>query len=586
MAFDGVFMRALTNELDHTLKNARISKIQQPEKEELQITFRTLEKKKKKLFISANPSLPLIYFSEDSKAAPLSAPAFCMLLRKYLSSARVLSVTQPGLERVMDMALEHLNEMGDLTTVHLMIEIMGKYSNVILTDEDRQILDAIRRVPPTVSSVRTVLPGRPYFIPEARGKQDPLQVDREEFLRSLDPADTCLSALCDHYTGLYRSTISEYYLSENIDPDRYISQLSPEEKESFYDFFMSFIKTVTDGNFSCQAAYRGNLPEAFSALPLVSYMSMSDQYTIRTFDSPSGLLYTFYRDRNRETNLRQHSSDLRKSVQTHLERAARKLDLQEKQLKDAEKRDTFRHYGELLTAFSYSLPVGQDKVTVYDYTDNDKELTIPTDPDLSISDNAKKYYEKYNKQKRTFEALSVQHEETEKELAHLSSVIQAIDMAEDYEVIKQIREELQDAGYLKADKSRSKKAEKIRSKPWHYISSDGFDIYVGKNNLQNDQLTFKTADDDDIWMHAKGVPGSHVIIRTGGEEIPDRTYEEGAALALYYSQNRKSGKGEVDYIAVKHVKKPNGARPGFVVYYTNYSMMADADITGIRREDT
>ena len=584
MAFDGIFMKALRCELEKELKEARISKIQQPEKEELLITFKN-PAGQKRLLISANASLPFLYFTEENKPSPLTAPNFCMLLRKHIGSGRVVNVSQPGLERIIDITFEHLDELGDVKQKHLITEVMGKYSNIIFTDDKYMILDSIRHVPPTVSSVRTVLPGREYFIPETQGKRDLLTETEEGFLNNLKPTDTCLSALCDRYTGLSRPTVSEFFFAWGQDPDTFVSALTEAQKTAFLSVVMTLKEKVQRDAFEPETAYKEKAPEAFSALPLSSYRTDTAHYSIVSFASPSALLYTYYRDRNLATNMKQRSYDTRKAAQTLLERAVKKLDLQEKQIRDAEKRETYRLYGELLTAYSYSLPVGEKTVTVMDYLNNDRELQIPVDPDLSIADNAKKYYERYNKLKRTYEALSVQTEETRAQIEHLSSIIQAIDMAEDPEVLKQIREEMADAGFLKRSASNGKKIEKIHSQPYHYISSDGYDIYVGKNNLQNDWLTFKFANDHDIWMHAKKAPGSHVIIRTLGEEIPDRTYEEGAALAAYYSANRNAGKVEVDYAEKKHIKKPNASRPGFVVYYTNYSLMAEPDISGLRTED-
>lgn len=586
MAFDGVYMRALCAEFNRLLIGARINKIQQPEKEELLITLKTLRDGSVRLLISANPSLPFIYITEENKISPLTAPNFCMLLRKHISNGRILKISQPGLERILDIEIEHQDEMGDLKVKHLITEIMGKYSNIIFTDENYMILDSIRHVPPTLSSVRTVLPGREWFIVTTQGKKDLFTETKEGFFQDLKPTDTCLSAFTDHYTGLSRPTVSEFLFSKGVDPDTFISSLQDNEKDRFYRLLEDFRDLLLKEDFSLEAAYEDRTPTAFSAFPLDSYRAKKDPVEIRTFTSPSELLFTYYRDRNIATNMKQRSQDMRKSAETLLSRAVKKLDLQNRQLKDAEKRDTYRLYGEMLTAYAYSLPEGEKNVTVINYLDDNRELTIPVDPDLSIRDNAKRYYDRYGKMKRTFEALTNQVAETQEEIEHLSSIIQAIDMAEENDVLKQIREEMTDAGYLKKAPSGNKKRERSQSRPYHYVSSDGFDIYIGKNNLQNEYLTFRLADNKDIWMHAKKMPGSHVIIRTEGKEVPDRTYEEAASLALYYSAGRDQDKGEVDYIEKKQIRKPNGARPGFVVYYTNYSMMAEPGIPDIKREDS
>ncbi|MBR0086124.1 MAG: NFACT family protein [Lachnospiraceae bacterium] len=586
MAFDGIFAKALVSELSRVLTDARITKIQQPEKEELLLTFKTREYGQKRLLMSGSASLPLLYFTEETKASPLSAPNFCMLLRKHVGSGRIVSVTQPGLERIIDFTIEHTDELGDLKEKHLICEIMGKYSNIIFTDGSFMILDAIRHVPPTVSSVRTVLPGRNWFIPETQNKLDFLTETPEHFRENLKDNDTVLTCFTDHYTGLYRQTLAEFLSDRPLDADKYISACTEADLEALTEAFLDLQKILLTDAFSPEAAYRKNMPEAFSALPLLTYREDPEHYTVISFDSPSALLYTYYRDRNLSVNMKQRSYDTRKTAQTLLERAVKKLDLQNRQLEDAEKRERFRRYGELLNAYSYTLRGGGTSITLPDYMDDDREIEIPLDPDLSLADNAKAYFEKYGKMKRTFEALSVQVEETRQEIDHLSSILQSIDMAEDQEVLKQIREEMADAGFLKKTASQKGRRERIHSKPYHYRSSDGFDIYVGKNNLQNEWLTFKFADKDDIWMHAKNMPGSHVIIRKMGQEIPDRTYEEAASLAAYYSAGRNAEKVEVDYVEKKQLRKPNNGAPGFVVYYTNYSLMAGTDISGLTLEES
>ncbi len=582
MAFDGILVRALRNELDRELQDARINKIAQPEPEELIITFKT-RNGLKKVLISANASLPLIYLTEDNKQSPATAPGFCMLLRKHLNSARLLSVTQPGLERVIVFTIEHLDEMGDLKLKYLNIELMGKYSNIIFTDDRGVILDAIRHVPPSVSSVRTVLPGQPYFIPDTQNKINPESVTKEQFLEILDDKDRLSDVFFRHFTGFSGPAVQEILYHEDLDPDRYVSELSPDEKTDLADCFIRIVNELLNSPLTAEIAYENGLgPVQYSAVPLDSYRGNEEEYTVKTFDSPSLMLKTYFSERNITTNMRQKSQDMRKVAETLLSRAVKKLDLQKKQMKDTEKRETYRLYGELLNAYSYQLPVGEKTVSVLNYYDN-TELKIPTDPDLSIADNAKRYFDKYTKQKRTCQALEELIPQTESEIEHLSSIVLAIDIARDNEDLQQIREEMADAGFIKRQVGKNGRKIKSASKPWHYISSDGYDIYVGRNNLQNDMLTFKFADGNDIWMHAKKAPGSHVIIRTRNEEIPDRTYEEAGALAVYYSTVRDNPKAEVDYIEKKHVKKPNGGAPGFVVYYTNYSLMASPDISALRQ---
>jgi predicted ribosome quality control (RQC) complex YloA/Tae2 family protein len=315
-------------------------------------------------------------------------------------------------------------------------------------------------------------------------------------------------------------------------------------------------------------------PLEFSSVPLSMYQDM----TSAAFTSVSSMLEQYYAMKNTVTRIRQKSSDLRRIATTALDRCRKKYDLQSRQLADTEKREKYKVYGELINVYGYGLEDGAKKLTALNYYTNE-EITIPLDPTLSAQENAQKYFDRYNKLKRTWEALTEHIRETEAEITQLESICTFMDMALSENDLVQVREELTDAGYIR--RKYTGKKQKITSHPFHYRSSDGYDIYVGKNNYQNDELTFKIAGNSDWWFHAKGAPGSHVIVKTRGEELPDRTFEEAARLAAHYSKNRASEKVEIDYVERKHVKKPGGAKPGFVVYYTNYSMMIESDISGI-----
>ncbi|MDE6128420.1 MAG: NFACT family protein, partial [Lachnospiraceae bacterium] len=337
---------------------------------------------------------------------------------------------------------------------------------------------------------------------------------------------------------------------------------------------------IRTGAFSPCIAYTADKPVEFAAFPLTMYDGNGAD-SLKSFASMSELLEEYYAEKNAITRIRQKSSDLRRIVQTALERNVKKYDLQLAQMKDTEKRDIYRIYGELLNTYGYGAEEGAKSLEALNYYTNEM-ITIPLDPALSAGENAKKYFEKYGKLKRTYEALTELTKEVSEEIEHLRSISAFLDIAVGEEDLAQIKEELTQSGYIKK-RGGGKKGRVAASKPFHYISSDGYDIYVGKNNLQNDELTFKVASGGDWWFHAKDCPGSHVIVRQkAGEEMPDTTFEEAARLAAYYSAGREQGKVEVDYIQKKHVKKPNGAKPGFVVYYTNYSMTIEADIQGIK----
>ena len=580
MAFDGVYIHAVRKELQEVLAGARVMKIVQPGNTDLLLTFKT-DSSTERLYLSGNPSLPLLYLTDENRPAPLQAPAFTMLLRKHLSGGRLLSVAQPGLERVLDFSFEHTDELGDLRTVHLIAEFMGKHSNLILADDHYVILDAVRRVPPTVSSLRTVLPGKEWFIPDTQGKSDFLSETPEHFLSSLSPLLRLSETVPKAYTGIAPATFSDFLFNLGTDGEQYVSALTKEELEKFTETVFRFRDRILEEAFSPELARKkpDMIPEAYSAFPLSSRRA-SERYSVSSYESPSLLLSVYYGERVRADSMKQKSAGLRKLAEGHLKRSVRKRDLQLKQLQDTEKREQLKLYGELLSAWVYMLPSGEKSVKVMNYYTNE-EVEIPTDPDLSISDNARNYFERYNKQKRTFQALQKLIPETEAEISELMSILSAIDLAEDRETLAEIRAEMEEAGYAK--RSSGKKKEKYRSKPWHYRSSDGFDIYVGKNNYQNDFVTFRLAEGNDIFMHAKKAPGSHVIIKTEGREVPDRTYEEAGALAAYYSSLRSSGKAEIDYVERKHVKKPAGAHPGFVIYDTNYSLMAVPGTGGLEK---
>lgn len=574
MAFDGITVAALTKELKETICDGRIAKIAQPESDELLLTIKTKEGQRR-LSISASASLPLIYLTNDNKPSPMTAPNFCMLLRKHIGNGRIVDVSQPGLERIIQLRIEHLDELGDLRQKTLVIEIMGKHSNIIFCDEKDQIIDSIKHVPAQMSSVREVLPGRPYFIPDTMEKQDPLTAADEDFSRALRGKPMRISkAVYTSFTGISPVVAEEICYLAGIDSQMTASDLTDDMLTHLYRQFQYYMEDVRNGAFTPVIYFDGNTPKEFSALPLTHFQNLEK----KEYGSISEVLSTYYATRNTLVRIRQKSADLRHIVQTALERNRKKYELQSRQLKNTENRDLYKVYGELINAYGYQLPEGSKELTALNYYTGE-EITIPLDPVKTPQENAQKYFARYNKQKRTYEALTELISETGDEIRYLESVESALDIALYEEDLTQIKEELSQAGYIR--RRQQKKKAKILSRPLHYVSSDGYHMYVGKNNLQNEELTFHFASGNDWWFHAKGVPGSHVILKSGGDEVPDRTFEEAGRLAAYYSKNRGSEKAEIDYIEKKHVKKVNGGRPGFVIYHTNYSLVIDSDISGI-----
>ena len=575
MAFDGITIANIVKELRDNLLDGRINKIAQPEADELLLTIKTTCGQKR-LYISASASLPLIYLTEANKPSPMTAPNFCMLLRKHINNGRITNISQPKLERIVQFEIEHLDELGDLCKKYLIIEIMGKHSNIIFCNSDYRIIDSIKHVSAQMSSVREVLPGRDYFIPDTMEKWNPLQVSYADFSQALTAKPTGLSkAIYTSFTGISPVVAEEICYLSGIDSSITPKELSEDILVHVYNQFLWFFESVTHSLFQPCIYYLANEPKEFSAIPLSHF----GQYETKSFDSISCLLETYYATKNTVTRIRQKSVDLRKIIQTALERNRKKYDLQFKQLRDTENRDKYRVYGELINVYGYGLEPNAKQLECINYYTNEP-IVIPLDSTMTPQENAQKYFDKYNKQKRTYEALAELIQETKDDITYLESVSNALDIARNEDDLIQIKEELVQAGYVK--RKFTKQKIKITSKPFHYISSDGYHMYVGKNNLQNEELTFHFANGNDWWFHAKGCPGSHVIVKTNGDELPDRTFEEAGKLAAYYSKNHGNEKVEIDYIEKKHVKKPNGAKPGFVVYYTNYSLMIDSDISNIQ----
>lgn len=576
MAFDGVTVAGIVGELKDKLTGNRIYKIAQPEKDELILTVKG-SCGQVRMLMSADASLPLLYLTQKNKTSPMTAPNFCMLLRKHLQNARIVSVTQPGLERIVRFELEHLNELGDLCRKYLIIELMGKHSNIIFCDDRDRIIDSIKHISGMVSSVREVLPGRAYFIPKTQDKAELLECSRDEMAAVLKAkALPVYKAVYTGFTGISPCIAQELCYRAGIDADLPSTELGAEALGRICAVLGELADDVKRGNFAFNVVYENNQPAEYAAIRLSSYA----QEQGRDFASISELLESYYAEKNTITRIRQRSVDLRKIVQTALERNVKKYDLQVRQLQDTEKREKYRIYGELLNAYGYGVETGAKSMEALNYYDN-QMITIPLDPMLSAGENARKYFEKYQKLKRTCEALTTLTKETKEEIEHLSSISTSLDIALKEEDLVQIKEELIESGYIR--RKGSAKREKITSKPFHYVSSDGYHIYVGKNNYQNEELTFKFAAGNDWWFHTKGIPGSHVVVRTNGEKLPDRVFEEAGKLAAHYSQARGQEKVEIDYTQKKNVKKPNGSKPGFVVYYTNYSLVIDSDITGIEQ---
>jgi predicted ribosome quality control (RQC) complex YloA/Tae2 family protein len=557
---DGFVISSVVHTLNATLTDGRLDKIAQPEADEVVLSMRA-HGANRKLLLTANANAPRIHFTAQSKQSPLTAPMFTMVLRKHIGGGRLLCAVQPDFERVVELHFEARDEMGDKSVKRLIIEIMGKHSNIILTDEDGIILEAIKHISHNTSSVREVLPGRRYTRPPG-GKANPHTTDAAAFaaLLTREAMQTAKAQpfFYQSFNGISPVAASEICARAGISPDTFVSALSCDEREAL---FASFAKVLTLA-YSNHIYFDQGRAVDFTVFPLQIYQG----YEEKTPDSVCEMLESFYLKRDNAYRLGQKTTDLRKHINGHMERCRKKQFVFEKTLREVQDRDQLKTYGELLTAYIYAVPAGAESFDAPDFFDPEKTLRIPLDAALTAAENAQAYFKKYNKQKRTFAALQEQMRQNHEELLYLDSVSAALQTIADEADIAEIRAELAQQGLAKAKFKKQAQKARQKSAPLHFVSSDGFDLYVGKNNSQNDELTLRFAQGGDIWMHTKDIAGSHVIIRTNNKIPPDATLQEGANLAAYFSKARESGQVPVDYTPKKHVRKPNGAKPGFVIY--------------------
>ena len=533
MAFDGIVIASLVHELNQTVLNSKISKIAQPENDELLLTCKG-SNGQFRVAISASASLPFLYLTDENKPSPLTAPTFCMVLRKHIANGRIIRIYQPHMERIINMEIEHLNEMGDLCHKTLIIELMGKHSNIIFCDDKGMIIDSIKHVSSAVSSLREVLPGKEYFIPATQeDKYNPLTTPADQIHEIIASKPlTVAKAIYTTFTGVSPLIASEIAYRAGLDGDQSLASYSKEQLLHLSNHIAWFFDDIRADKYHPVIVRKGRQPLEFSAVDLTMY----HDYEVESYDSISQVLEVYYAEKNVYSRIHQKSADLRRIVNTALERNQKKYQIQLKQQKDAEKREKYKLYGELINVYGYNLEEGAKELIAPNFYDDNKEIKIPLDPTKTARENSQKYFDRYGKLKRTAEALDTLLAETKAEIDHLESIQTSLDIALSADDLVQIKQELMEYGFIK--KHRTGKKEKVKSKPFHYISSDGYDMYVGKNNYQNDELTFKFATGNDWWFHAKKIPGSHVVVKSKGEEMPDRVYEEAAMLAGYYSKGR------------------------------------------------
>lgn len=549
MAYDGIVTRAVVHDLQHVLTTGRIVKIHQPYKTDLVLTVR-VNGKNKSLFLSANPSFARIHLTEGKFLNPKEPPMFCMILRKYLEGSIIENIQQKDLERMVTFTLKGRDELGDISYKHLVVELMGRHSNIILLDEEKQkVIDSIKHVPPSISSYRTVLPGQAYKEPPHLHRLNPLKVNEEEIKLALNINEGKMKEqILQSFSGLSPQIVDEIL---------HIARFA--NRETIPPAFINVLTPVKNHHYKPQMIVSDNGTESFSVIEL-THKKGKRSY----FQTVHQLLDRYFLGKAERDRVKQQANDLEKFLRNENNKNKKKMKKLEKALMDADKANALRHFGELLTANMHEIKQGQKEITVVDYYDpNQNEITIPLDPQKSPSENAQHFFKRYQKLKNSVAVVQEQLQKTAEEIQYLDTIIQQIETAAPKD-IEEIREELMEQGYLK---NRAKKATKNKAtKPVfeQYVSSEGIPIYVGKNNKQNDYLTNKLARQNDTWLHTKDIPGSHVIIR--GEQFGEKTLMEAANLAAYFSKGRHSGQVPVDYTLIRHVKKPSGAKPGYVIY--------------------
>lgn len=562
MAFDALTVRCITNELRNIAVGARIDKISQPERDEIILSLRT-HTDSFKLLLSASSANPRIHITGIQKKNPITAPMFCMLLRKHIGSGKITDISQTGFERIVKISIESYNELGDLTVKYLIIEIMGRHSNIILTNSQMKILDCIKHIDFTVSSVRQVLPGLEYVYPPTQDKIPLTEFTNDSFV-DFSQAQSADKAILSSVAGIAPIVARELVYKTFKTTSVFANSLNTNQLASLKVNILTLAELANDGDFSpciVRDASSGKFLD-FSAFDIKQYGALAD---ITGYDSMNSLADDFYSSRDMQERMKQKSTDLVRLLNNAIERAAKKKILLSRTLSDAGNREKYKIKGDLITANIYKIEQGAKSILADNYYDG-TQLEITLDPTLSPSQNAQKYYKKYNKAKTAAREAQKQYDITLADLEYLQSTLAALENAENESDVNAIRRELAEQGYT-AVKSGKKQRRNENSKPLHFKSSDGFDIYVGKNNTQNDYLTLKFANSADIWFHTKNIHGSHTVIKLGlDKNVPETTLCEAAELAAYYSKARTSSQVPVDYTTVKNVKKPNGAKPGMVIY--------------------
>lgn len=567
MAIDGIYLYSLVQDLKKSILNSKIDKINQPEKDEIIITLRK-ERKNLKLLISASPKYPRFNLTTVVKSNPLQAPMFTMVLRKYLIGGKIIDIVQQDGDRIVKFLIESSDELGFNSVYTLIVEIMGRHSNITLVRErDNKIMECIKHIAPSMNSYRVLYPGITYKYPPESTKINPFSFNDTTLQEFMDKNSINFNKnfFVSCFTGISTS-LSEHLFIE------YNKNYTTFSLNNIYTFINSFINNLIDNEtFKIYKDKDGDYIDFY----VTSLNQLEEEYSFEILNDIHELMDRYYLEKDKQERIKGRSVNLQKLVTTNIERCIKKENKLNDLLKKCEDKDEFKIKGDLLTSYIYSIKKGDKSFTTINFFSEDsEEITIPLNENKTPSENVQSYYKKYNKLKKSEESAIDQLEKNSQELQYLYSVLTNIENCESYTEIDDIKEELISTGYVRKRKSNGKNSKKSKeSKPLHYISSDGIDIFVGKNNIQNDYLSLKFANKNFMWLHTKNIPGSHVIICSN--DIPDNTLVEGATLAAHYSKAKNSSKVPVDYTLVKNLKKPNGANPGMVIYHTNYTMYVE-----------
>lgn len=567
MAIDGIYLYSLVQDLKKSILNSKIDKINQPEKDEIIITLRK-ERKNLRLLISASPKYPRFNLTTVSKSNPLQAPMFTMVLRKYLIGGRIIDIIQQEGDRIVKFLIESSDELGFNSIYSLIVEIMGRHSNITLVRErDNKIMECIKHISPSMNSYRVLYPGIDYKYPPKSTKINPFSFNDTTLQDFVNKNSIIFNKnfFVSCFTGISKPLSEHLFIEYN----KKYTDFSP---QNIYNFINDFLNTLLDNeSFKIYKDENGNYIDFY----VTQLNQLENNFSFEVLENIHELMDKYYLEKDKQERIKGRSVNLQKLVITNIDRCIKKENKLNDVLKKCEDKDNFKIKGDLLTSYIYSIKKGDRNFTTFNFfSEKGEEITIPLDENKTPSENIQSYYKKYNKLKKSEESAIEQLEKNDEELQYLYSVLTNIENCESYSEIDDIKEELISTGYVRKRKANGKSSKKAKSsKPIHYISSDGIDIFVGKNNIQNDYLSLKFANKNFMWLHTKNIPGSHVIICSNN--IPDNTLVEAATLAAHYSKAKDSSKVPVDYTLVKNLKKPNGSNPGMVIYHTNYTMYVE-----------